>query len=197
MGKTTIFRSFVQAQLTPCSHKIVLMNHLFPQTLLNWPLKSTWRKDGRVLPIQGWWLYLWNTWPRCMYVIFQGTLQKIGSVDFWIRSSKVANKRVLFDQSVGNMTAREELWPFCVFSHFPKDCGQVARVRARVRVFVSKCLGLAKWSTWISRYLLCASYEMEEKRVTLRLDGVFTCCFRLWLGIHASGSWFPTRVAVF
>jgi len=73
----------------------------------------------------------------------------------------------------------------------------VARVGARVRVFVSKCLGLAKMSTCISMYLSCASYEMEEKPVTLRLDHDFTCGFRLWLGIHAPGSRFATRVAFF
>ena len=71
------------------------------------------------------------------------------------------------------------------------------RVRGRVRVFVSKGLGLAKIGTCISRNLSCASYEMEEKPVTLRLGYDFTCGFRLWLGIHAPGLRFPTRVAFF
>ena len=64
-------------------------------------------------------------------------------------------------------------------------------------IFVSKCLGLAKMSTCISRNVWCASYEMEEIIVWLRLGHDFTCGFRLWLRIHALGSWFPTRVGFF
>jgi hypothetical protein len=44
-----------------------------------------------------------------MYVTLQATLLTNGTVNFLWWYSKGANKRVLFDKSVGNMTARGEL----------------------------------------------------------------------------------------
>ena len=193
-AKPPFFWSFVQAQFNPYS----VNNSFSPIKLAQLPIKkahgaktrglSHFRGDGSICGIHD---------PDVSMLPFRAPYSNFGSVNFWIRSSKVANERVLFDKSVGNMTFRGELWLFCVFSQFLKDCGQVARVRARGRVFVSKGLGLAKIGTCISRNLSCTSYEMEEKPVTLRLGYDFTCGFRLWLGIHAPGLRFPTRVAFF
>ena len=78
-------------------------------------------------------------------------MPNFGSVDFRIRSSKVANERVLFNKSVDNMTFRGNFDLFAFLASSLRTAVKWLGLKLGLGFFVSKGLGLAKMSTCISR----------------------------------------------
>ena len=75
---------------------------------------------------------------------------------------------------------------FSPFRGFPNKCGQVLRVRARVRVSSGNSLGLETIGTWTYRKLVLVYQEKKEKSMRHRLRYELVCGFSLRLGIHVS-----------
>ena len=73
---------------------------------------------------------------------------------------------------------------FSPFRGFLNKCGQVLRVRARVRFFSSNSLGLATIETRFYRKLVCGYQESKEKSMGHRPRYDLICGFSLRLGIH-------------
>ena len=88
-------------------------------------------------------------------------------------------KRFKKNSEVGTLT-------FLPFSAFLNKCGQVLRVRARVRFFSSNSLGLETIVTWFYRKLVWVYQENKEKSMGHCLCYDLVCGFSLRLGIHVS-----------